>query len=264
MKPEPAFQNELVTLYHGDSLDILPLILDEELAAIVTDPPYSSGTRTEAKRGSAQKNAMLRGARFRKRPIANDQLTTPGFVWLIREVFGLAVPWLRDGGHALSFIDWRQWPNLLGALESLNLRSNNMVVWDKLTMGLGNGFRNRHELIIHASRGVPIPCDRSIPNVIRCPRDRNVDHQSPKPVPLLEKLLRVVSSPGDLVLDPFVGAGALLVAANRLGRRAIGIEIVEKDVRTAIARLTSPEAKPPSELATPTLEDALSDLFEVS
>lgn len=258
----PAYQNELVTLYHGDSLDILPTLELEDLAAVITDPPYSSGTRTEAKRGVQLKNAMLRGVRFASNPLANDQMTTPGFIWLMREVIGLAVPWLRDGGHVLSFIDWRQWPNLLGAIESLNLRSNNMIVWDKTHMGLGRGFRNRHELILHASKGVPLASfDKAIPNVLHHARDRGTDHQSPKPVPLLEDLLRVVSRPGDLVLDPFVGAGALLVASNRLGRRAIGIELSEKDVGTAIARLESSEAVPREELPPRTLEDDLGNLF---
>lgn len=257
----PVYQNELVTLYHGDCLDILPEVVTEELAAVVTDVPYSSGARTEAKRGAQETNAMLRGARFRKKPLANDQMTTPGFIWLMREVFGVLAPSIRDGGHLTSFIDWRQWPNLLGAVESLNLRVNNMIVWDKLVMGLGNGFRNRHELILHASRGVPIPCDRSIPNVLRHRRDRDVDHQTPKPIPLLEDILRVVSWRGDLIVDPFVGAGATLVAANRLGRRAIGVELVEKDIETTIARLESDEALPGWIPQIRTFDESLNDLF---
>jgi len=118
----------------------------------VTDPPYASGARTEANKPSS--GAMVRGQRWNSRPIENDQMTTTGFVWLIREVCQAVRPLLMTGGSLLSFIDWRQWPNLVGAVESTNLRVNGMIVWDKQSMGLGHGFRAQHELVLHASRGV--------------------------------------------------------------------------------------------------------------
>ena len=243
----PYYSDDYVTLYHGDALDVLGQ-LDAAVDAIVTDPPYASGSRSEAKRVSS--GAMIRGERFRNNPIDNDQMTTTGFVWLIRETVLAAKPMLRSGGSVLSFIDWRQWPTLVGALETCNLRVQNMVVWDKGAIGMGNGFRNRHELICHASDGVPIIGDRGTPNVLefaaddlvmRAQKVPPVDHPSPKPVPLMERLLAVVSAPGDLILDPFSGGGATLVAAKRTGRRAIGIESSIDHCHTIAARLGSIE-----------------------
>ena len=49
-----------------------------------------------------------------------------------------------------------------------------------------------------------------------------------KPVALLERIISVSSNPGDVVLDPFAGSGTTLVAAERLNRRWIGIELSEK------------------------------------
>jgi len=146
-------------------------------------------------------------------------------------------PVLKDGGSVLSFIDWRQWPNLLGALESTNLRVNQMVVWDKLSYGLGNGFRAQHELILHASKGTPTITSRSIGNVLGYRRDNNDDHPSPKPIGLMQNLIEVVTAPGDVVLDPFMGAGSTIRAAANLGRRAIGIELSEKYCEIAAKRL---------------------------
>ena len=245
MSIEPYYADDLVTLYHGDALQVLRM-LDVEVAAVVTDPPYASGTRKEAGRPSS--GAMVRGQRFGKTPIENDQMTTTGFVWLIREVILAAKPLLRPGGSVLSFIDWRQWPQLVGAIESCNLRVQNMVVWDKQAIGMGNGFRNRHELIAHASAGVPEVADRGVPNVltftpddevIAWPKDAPTFHPSPKPVGLMERLLAVITAPGDLVLDPFAGGGATLVAAKRGGRRAIGIESSAAHCRTIASRLGS-------------------------
>ena len=155
----------------------------------------------------------------------------------MRETIGAAKPLLREGGHLLSFIDWRQWPNLLGAVESLNLRVNGMVVWDKQWFGMGHGFRNQHELILHASRGVGEMVDFGTPDVLSYKRDNNKDHPSPKPVELCKRLVRAVTSPGDLVLDPFMGAGPLARACMELNRRYIGIEIVEEYCQAAVDRL---------------------------
>lgn len=230
----PYYEQDGITIYHGDALDIVPT-LDAEIACVLTDPPYASGARTEAAKPSS--GAMLRGQRWAAKPIENDQMTTAGFVWLIRQLAMDMRPMLIDGGAILSFIDWRQWPNLVGALESANLRVNGMVVWDKKSYGLGNGFRVQHELICYASKGSPRIIDRGVPNVIACARDSNDDHPSPKPVELIQKLLPVVTDRGDLVLDPFMGAGSTLRAAYNLGRRGIGIETEERYCEIAARRL---------------------------
>jgi DNA modification methylase len=225
-------------IFHADALDVLRRgLITEPVAAIVTDPPYASGTRKET--GRPGRGGMRRGERWAEKPIANDRMTTTGFVWLIRETIAAALPLLTEGGAVLSFIDWRQWPTLVGALESLNLRVNGMVVWDKRSMGLGNGFRAQHELVVFASNGTPNVHDRSKPNVLAVPRDRDSEHPSPKPVALMRSLLEVVTAPGNVVLDPFMGAGATLVAARTLGRRGIGIEIEEKYCRMTVDRFES-------------------------
>ena len=244
---DPYYSDEFVTLYHGDALEVLAG-LEVSIDALVTDPPYTSGSRNEAQRVSS--GAMVRSQRFGNNPIDNDQMTSTGFVWLIRSTLLLARPLLRPGGSVLCFIDWRQWPNLVGAIETCDYRVQNMVVWDKGKIGMGNGFRNRHELICHAADGVPIVGDRGTPNVlafapddevIAVPKDPPTFHPSPKPVALMERLLAVVSDAGGLVLDPFAGAGATLIAAKRTGRRAIGVESSIDHCRTIAARLGSTE-----------------------
>jgi len=231
---KPYYKADGVTLYHGDALDVVPA-LEEAVATCLMDPPYASGARTEAAKPSS--GAMVRGARWASKPIENDQMTTAGFVWLMRHVAQDVRQKLVDGGAFLSFIDWRQWPNLVGALESVNLRVNGMVVWDKESYGLGNGFRAQHELICFASKGTPTIAAMDTGNVLRHRRDDNSDHPSPKPVGLLEALLRVTGGEG-VVLDPFMGAGSTVIAARNLGRRAIGIEIEERYCEIAAKRLS--------------------------
>ena len=78
---------------------------------------------------------------------------------------------------------------------------------------------------------------KGIPNVLGHKRSANTDHPSPKPVALMAQLLSVVSAPSEIILDPFMGAGATLRAAKDLGRQAIGIELEERYCEIAAKRL---------------------------
>jgi site-specific DNA-methyltransferase (adenine-specific) len=113
-----------------------------------------------------------------------------------------------------------------------------MVVWDKGHLGLGNGFRAQHELVCHASKGVPNIANRGVGNVLTEKRVPTTDHPSPKPVPLMIRLLSVVTAEGGVVLDPFMGSGSTLVAAYESGRRAIGIELEERYCEITARRLS--------------------------
>jgi DNA modification methylase len=53
-------------------------------------------------------------------------------------------------------------------------------------------------------------------------------HQWQKPLSLMERLVKIYTKPGDLVLDPFCGSGQTLKACKNLGRRFIGIDIDKK------------------------------------
>lgn len=240
MSMEAVFSGEKRwAVVHGDAVDVLRG-MTERVGCVVTDPPYASGARTEASK-AARTDGMLRGPRWANRPIDCDSMTTTGFIWLVREVALACEPLLADGAPFVSFIDWRQWPNLVGAVESVNLRVNAMVVWDKESFGMGNGFRAQHELVCWATKGVAKPGALDVPNVLRFPREEPTWHPSPKPVGLMEALLRVASRPGDVVIDPFAGGGATGVAALRTGRRFIGIERDPNHARTCTDRLAAEE-----------------------
>lgn len=71
--------------------------------------------------------------------------------------------------------------------------------------------------------------------VFRYPRTEDDEHPTVKPQLLIERILSCV--PLAVVLDPFIGSGSTLVAAKRLGARAIGIELEEKYCEIAATRL---------------------------
>lgn len=66
-----------------------------------------------------------------------------------------------------------------------------------------------------------------------------IGYPTQKPIALLAELITIATRPGDIVVDPTCGSGTTLVAAQQLGRRAIGIDISNDALSTARARLGS-------------------------
>lgn len=233
---EPYYEDDSVTLFHGDCLEVMADLPEASVDSVLTDPPYSSGGRRENTR--SLRKSMTRRVEDDDW-IRGDGMSTTGFVFLLREC---GLHWrrvLRPGGHVLTFIDWRMAPNLGAALETADLRQHPTLVWDKATLGMGAIFRNQHEFIVHMSAGTPMPPQRrDMPNVLRYPKVRDGDHPTEKPTALLQDLLSVIAPPAGLVLDPFAGSGSTLTAAKVTGRRAIGIEADERYCEVIAKRLS--------------------------
>jgi site-specific DNA-methyltransferase (adenine-specific) len=68
---------------------------------------------------------------------------------------------------------------------------------------------------------------------------RRVGHPAPFPEELPRRLIKLYSYPDDLVLDPFVGSGTTLIAAHRLGRRSLGVEINETFCKLSVHNVTA-------------------------
>lgn len=234
----PYYQDEVVTIWHGDCLQVITAMPDASVHTVVMDPPYSSGTRREAAK-TLRAKTMVRSERVW---FGTDSLTTQGFTWLMRELAVECRRVLLDGGHLFSFIDWRMLPALSAAIESTDLRPMSLIVWDKGHFGMGAHFRNQHELILHFAKGDPGPAMRhDVANVLRQSPVRDGVHPTEKPVALLWQLITTVTPPGGLVLDPFMGTGSTLVAALEADCRAVGIEREENYCRLAQVRITDPQ-----------------------
>ena len=62
------------------------------------------------------------------------------------------------------------------------------------------------------------------------------EHPTPKPVPLLEELIRAAAPARGYILDPFLGSGSTLIAAERTGRISLGAELEPRYCDIAVAR----------------------------
>lgn len=184
---------------------------------------------------------------------AFGEMSRDAFVAFLETTPGNAARSLRPGGVIFACIDWRHVTELQEALEALGLRLLNICVWVKDAAGMGGLYRSQHEFVLVAQR----PGDRFLNNVqlgrygrnrtnvwsyagatggARDDADDFSAHPTAKPIRMVMDALLDVTERGELVLDPFLGSGTTLLAAERIGRRCVGVEIEPRYVDLAIRR----------------------------
>lgn len=205
------YQDEHVTLYHGDCLTEHREWLGADV--LVTDPPY--GMAYESNRNRNKKNVKV------GRPVAGDN-----------------DPSLRDGvvsawtGPALVFGRWNI-PRPTGTRQR--------IIWDKRVQGMGAldiPWGPAEEEVYVIGKGWQGERSGNVLSVqMLMSADANrPDHPTPKPIPLMERLIE--KCPPGVIADPFAGSGSTLVAARNLGRKAIGVELEEKYCEIIANRLS--------------------------
>ena len=200
---------------------------DDSVDIVFTDPPYSSGARQSAQMRTRGSMRREEGKFGKDQWYGGDNLTAHGFAMMVRMFAVEALRITKRDGHLFTFIDWQQLPVIQGAIAAAGWSPRALLVWNKMTFGMGNGFRQQAEFVLHSSKGVGDNFLRhDIGTVESEPRPSDDLYPTQKPEAPIEKWLSAV--PGDVVIDPFCGSGPTLSAAKRLGRRAIGIDISRK------------------------------------
>lgn len=212
MKLTPYYEDGLVTIYHGDALEVLPLL---EPAVIVTDPPYGIAWRRGVNPSRSSKPHA---------GIANDHDTS-----MRDAVLALApdVPAVVFGSFYAPYP-----PN-----------TKQVLIWPKPpdagVVGSTTGFRRDAEPVFLVG---PWPVRTVAWSCVLAPGARGIaatttetGHPHTKPVALMRELIG--RCPPGTIIDPFMGSGSTLRAAKDLGRRAIGIELMEGYCATAARRM---------------------------
>ena len=219
MSATPYYEDDAVTLYHGDCLKI-----DAWLTAdvLVTDPPY--GVRWESRFGDARKGTRDRA---RTKDVIVSDLDTAARDD-VRSAWGLKRP-------AIMFGSWR-------IARPEGVRS--LLVWNKdgaFSGPLNGAFFTNHEEIYVMGDGEWRKSSPPLRSVItttehRSQATRIIGHPTPKPIALMELLID--RCPPGVISDPFAGSGSTLIAARNLGRHAIGVEIDERYCEVIARRLS--------------------------
>lgn len=200
MNIKPYYDIDGITIYHGDCREILPHLPKVDL--VLTDPPYGIGED---------------GGRFRDR---------------------------KGGGHrVLPKMNWDKEPPSKDTFDLVLVAGNTIIIWggnyftDKLPVSRGWLYWNKLMGGDFSDGELAwTSMDMVLKSFSKCNKMGGKEHPTQKPVDLLGWCISLCPNP-QTILDPFMGSGTTLVAAQQLHRKAIGIEIEEKYCEIAVKRL---------------------------
>lgn len=208
----------MFTLTKSDSVDWLKSLRDGSVDLVVTDPAYESlekhrkiGTTTRLKASEGSSNEWF------------DIFPNARFPEFFQEVYRV----LKNNSHFYMMCDQETMFVAKPLAESAGFKFWKPLVWDKARIGMGYHYRARYEFILFFEKGKRKLSDLSVPDVLTFPRVIK-GYPTEKPVGLCEVLIKQSSSPGDLVIDPFMGSGAVGVAALKNNRKFAGCDLSEK------------------------------------
>jgi hypothetical protein len=193
---------------------------------LLCDPPYGMNLKNKHRVASADAP-----------PIEGDcDLRTA--LNLLRDMLSAIDSAMSDECHALIFSDRRYAHLFSRVIRRAGYNVRDVLVWDKQRHGVGftGDFAPSYEAIIHAVRGGATISPRLM-NVLSVPAEHSTSHICEKPTELLRQLIDCTTLASELVLDPFAGTAATLVAAAQLGRRYFGVERETPYYLEGLARL---------------------------
>jgi len=243
----PYYEQDGITIYHGDCLSVLPQF--EQADHVITDPPYARdvyvrasanftkvGSGTPARMGLKQQTHV--GQTLAKLAAGDIGHIDDMLAGVAVEIARLAKRWVLVFSDAETTHRWKAELELAGMRY---VRTGAWVKPDAMPQMSGDrpsvGFEPC--TITHAQG--PMRWNgggrQAVWTYLIAKGHDRPDHPCPKPEALMLHLVSDFSDEGDTILDPFMGSGTTLVAAKRLGRKAIGIEREEKYCEIAAKRL---------------------------
>jgi len=223
------------------------LLQGERAQIVFTDPPYNVPIT-----GFVSGKGRVRHREF---PMASGEMTPARFTRFLTTVLQLLAGHSIAGSLHFLCMDWRHQLELLTAADRVYSELKNLCVWVKNNAGMGSLYRSQHELIFvfkngsaphrnnvelgqHGRNRTNVWHYAHVGNFGRIGEEGNLAalHPTVKPVGLIADAILDCSARGDVVLDPFLGSGSTLIAAERIGRLCYGIELDPLYVDAAIRR----------------------------
>jgi len=257
LKPYYENKERSTKLFHGDCLEILPQLPYSSIDMIFADPPYflsnggitcHAGRMVSVNKGKWDvSQGIEENHKFNLAWLSQCQqvLSKNGVIWVsgtAHIIFSVGFAMQQLGFKILNDVIWFK-PN---ASPNLSCRyfthSTETVIW------AAKNKRSRHtfnyELMKQLSNGKQMRnlWEISPPQ----PKEKNHGkHPTQKPLKLLERIILASTNEGDLVLDPFNGSGTTAIAAIKLNRKYLGIEISKEFLDLTVQRLED-ELRSPS------------------
>jgi DNA modification methylase len=223
------------------------LMAGKRASMVFTDPPYNVPIEGHV--------SGLGHIRHREFAMAVGEMTSAEFTAFLGRAIGSAAANCKEGSILYVCMDWRHMAEVLAAGANLSLELKNICVWAKDNAGMGSLYRSQHELVLvfkhgRSSHQNNVELGRNgrhrsnvwkyagVNSFGRETEEGNLlaMHPTVKPVKLVADAILDCSKRGDVVLDPFLGSGTTLMAAERVGRRCYGVELDPAYVDTIVRR----------------------------
>jgi DNA modification methylase len=234
-------------LYCGSALEEVSyekLLGDQRAQMVFTDPPYNVKIDGHV--------CGLGSVNHRDFKMAAGEMSESEFIRFLATFMGLAARYSGDGAIHQICMDWRHMGEVLAAARDL-YEFKNLCVWNKTNAGMGTFYRSKHELVFVFKVGTVSHINNfglgekgryrtnvwdyaGVNTFKRGRMDELRTHPTVKPLPLVMDALKDCSTRRGVVLDPFVGSGTTLLAAEKTGRVGRAIEIDPHYVDAAIGR----------------------------
>ena len=212
-----------------DNGDYRDLMLKNKGDLIVTDPPYAISS-------GGSKGNVLGGH------MSNDRYSNDG------HIAGQPVNWvefvswswnvLKDSAESYVMVNAKNLEDCLRCHRQAGFKLHNILCWDKGKGPMNRWYMKTAEFVCYFWKGKARTinsCGSGM--VIKIPNNDKAGHPTGKPVSLNEFLISQSSDEGDLIIDPFFGAGSCAVAACNLKRRFVGTEINPEYYQAATKRV---------------------------
>jgi DNA modification methylase len=218
---------------------------DEKAAAVFTDQPYN------LKIGNVCGSGSIKHREF---AMASGEMTEAEFTEFLTTGLRLMRANSTPGAVIFACMDFRHMWEMLSAGRTAELSLLNLCVWCKTNGGMGSLYRSRHELVFVFRNGREAHVNNvqlgrfgrnrtnlwTYPGVNGFARKGSESllalHPTVKPIGLVADAILDCTKRDDVVLDPFLGSGTTILAAERTGRRCFGIEIDPVYADTAVGR----------------------------
>jgi DNA modification methylase len=231
----------------GDSReepDLRALMRRERAQMVFADPPYNVRVRSALGRGKIKQREFV---------AASGEMSSRQFTRFLANCLAMAARYSIDGSIHFICMDWRHMREMLDAGEEVYRELKNLIIWVKTNIGQGTFYRSQHELIFVFKNG-DAPHTNNFElgqhgrtrsnvwtypgaNTFRSGRLKDLAaHPTVKPVALIADAIRDCSRRGDIIFDPFMGYGSTILAAERVGRLAYGLDLDPLYVDAAIRR----------------------------
>jgi DNA modification methylase len=221
------------------------LLGSERAQMVFSDPPYNVPISGHV--------GGLGAIQHREFAMASGEMSQPQFTGFLGSVFRHLVDYSADGSIHFQCMDWRHVQEMLTAGNAAYTEHKNICVWAKSNGGMGSLYRSQHEFVFVFKSGTAPHINnielgkygRNRTNVWNYAgvnsfggdrSDLNL-HPTVKPVAMVADAIWDCSNRKGIVLDPFVGSGTTLIAAEKTGRRGYGIEIDPQYCDVTIRRL---------------------------